>query len=93
MKNYIANTKKMLKSIWLKLRLYLVIPPSIVFTVFLLILALFNIFGIRELGLRYVQGEVPKSEQNELIKKLTEIVNHFSFIFYILLLTWYLYFS
>ena len=93
MKNYIINTKKMLKSIWLKLRLYLIIPPLIVFVVFLLIFALFNIFGIRELGLRYVQGEVPKSEQNELIKKLIEIVNHFSFIFYILLLTWYLYFN
>jgi len=93
MKNYIVNTKKMLKSIWSKLRLYLIIPPLIVFVVFLSILALFNIFGIRELGLRYVQGEVPKSEQNELIKKLIEIVNHFSFIFYILLLTWYLYFN
>ena len=91
MKDYISLAKQLLITIWSKLKLYLVIPPLIVFIIFLLILALCNLFGLRELGLRWMKGQVPEYEQKELSKKLTEIVNHFAFIFYILILSYYVF--
>ena len=91
MKDYISLAKQLLITIWSKLKLYLIIPPLIVFVVILFVLGIFNLMGIRELGLRWMQGQVPKHEQREVSKKLTEIVNHFSFIFYIILLSIYVF--
>ena len=91
MKDYISLAKQLLITIWSKLKLYLVIPPLIVFVVVLFLLGIFNLFGLRELGLRWMKGQVPEYEQRELSKKLTEIVNHFAFIFYILLLSYYVF--
>ena len=91
MKDYISLAKQVLITIWSKLKLYLVIPPLIVFVVFLFILALCNLFGLRELALRWMKGEILEYEQTELSKKLIEIVNHFAFIFYILLLSYYVF--
>lgn len=93
MKNYIVSAKRFVNSIWLKLKLILIIPPMIILSMLFVPLGFFNFYGLRDLVIRWVQGKIPEYEQKILNNKLLEIVNHFSFIFYILLLSCYILFN
>lgn len=65
---------------------FLRIPAIIILGILVPLLALFNLFNVREILLKIVKGEITKQEQREYYPKMMEVVNHLSFIFYILLL-------
>jgi hypothetical protein len=93
MKNYIVITKRFGKSIWYKLKFILVIPPMIVLSMLFVPLVFFNILGLRDTIIQWFEGQIPENEQKVLVNKLLQINNHFSFIFYILLLIYYIFFN
>lgn len=65
---------------------FLRIPAIIILGILVPLLALFNLFNVREILLKIVKGEITKQEQQQYYPKMMEVVNHLSFIFYILLL-------
>ena len=93
MKNYILIAKRFGKSIWYKLKLILIVPPMLVLSMLFVPLVFFNILGSRDIIIRWFEGQIPEYEQKIYIMKLLEINNHFSFIFYILLLSFYVFFN
>jgi hypothetical protein len=93
MKNYILIAKRFGKSIWYKLKLILIVPPMLVLSLLFVPFVFFNILGSRDIIIRWFEGQVPEYEQKIYIMKLIEINNHFSFIFYILLLSFYVFFN
>ena len=93
MKNYILIAKRFGKSIWYKLKLILIVPPMLVLSMLFVPLVFFNILGSRDIIIRWFEGQIPEYEQKIYIMKLIEINNHFSFIFYILLLSFYVFFN
>ena len=93
MKNYILIAKRFGKSIWYKLKLILIVPPMLVLSMLFVPLVFFNILGSRDIIIRWFEGQIPEYEQKIYIMKLLEINNHFSFIFYILLLSYYVFFN
>lgn len=62
------------------------LPAIIILGTLVPILALFNLFNVREMLVRMVKGEITKQERDELLPKFMEVINHLSFIFYILLI-------
>ena len=93
MKNYILIAKRFGKSIWYKLKLILIVPPMLVLSLLFVPFVFFNILGSRDIIIRWFEGQIPEYEQKIYIMKLIEINNHFSFIFYILLLSFYVFFN
>jgi hypothetical protein len=93
MKNYIVIAKRFGESIWYKLKFILVIPPMIVLSMLFVPLVFFNILGLRDTIILWFEGQIPENEQKVLVNKLLQINNHFSFIFYILLLIYYVFFN
>lgn len=62
------------------------LPAIIILGTIVPLLALLNLFNVREMLVRMVKGEITKHERDELLPKFMEVVNHLTFIFYILLL-------
>lgn len=62
------------------------LPAIIILGILVPILALLNLFNIREMLLKIVKGEITKEEQREYYPKFMEVVNHTACIFYIILL-------
>ena len=68
------------------------LPAIIVLGILVPILALFNLFNVRELLSKIIKGEIAKQELNKFYPKVMEVINHVTCIFYILLLYFLIWF-
>jgi hypothetical protein len=62
------------------------LPAIIILGILVPILALLNLFNIREMLIKIVKGEITKEEQRSFYPKFMEVINHTTCIFYIVLL-------
>lgn len=62
------------------------LPAIVILGILVPILALLNLFNIREMLIKIVKGEITKEEQREYYPKFMEVINHTTCIFYIVLL-------
>lgn len=61
------------------------LPAIIILGILVPILALFNLFNVREVLIKIIKGEIPKQELDKFYPKFMEVINHVTCIFYILL--------